>query len=94
MILGLRFIGCPSFWIGIMVRIIRIIQNMQQKRSILALMKPRPNTQKFTFLIDRNLLADLTKLQHRLELASVTAVIHLFLRRAVDKELGKSKKGE
>ena len=57
-------------------------------------MKPRPNTQKFTFLIDRNLLADLTKLQHRLELASVTAVIHLFLRRAVDKELGKSKKGE
>jgi hypothetical protein len=47
-------------------------------------------------LLDSDLKRDLIEVQHRLRLRSITDVIHLFLKRAVDKELGRkpAKKGE
>ncbi len=66
--------------------------------DILNRMKPRENTERFAMLIDRDLKRDLIEVQHRLRLRSVTDVIHLYLKRAVDKELGRKpatpKKGE
>jgi hypothetical protein len=40
-------------------------------------------------LLDNDLKRDLIEVQHRLRLRSITDVIHLFLKRALDKELGR-----
>ena len=54
----------------------------------------RPNTKRFTFLLDQDLMRDLVELSYRMRLRSVTEVIHVLLKRGIDQEMGRKQEGE
>lgn len=67
----------------------RTVCTNDETKGILEPMQPRPNTKRFNFLIDLDLLHDLTEWQHRKRLRSVTDLIHLLLREGIQREKAK-----